>query len=156
MILTKYANNEMVFYFIETDSVFYNQVIGLRHKVFFQPLGMSKNIIFDNLENSSMHLIALLEDKVIGYVRLTIAGNKGQISQMVVDPLYQGKGIGGKLILKIIDKAIEFKVKQIFLEARLPALHFYQKFGFIPVGEEFPSKKTGLPHRQMVRSVMLL
>ena len=41
----------------------------------------------------------------------------------------------------------------IKLSARETAIPFYARYGFKSVGEQYPSKKTGIIHQQMVRVV---
>ncbi|MDR3539432.1 MAG: GNAT family N-acetyltransferase [Desulfosporosinus sp.] len=142
------------FSFITRESTLYSQAVELRYKIFFAPLNISMDAVFDNLEEQSIHLVAHIGDTTLGYARLTIEKNLGQISQMVVDSFNREKGIGAELIKILIDKFVDMGVYDIFLNARVSALGFYKKLGFISVGQDFPSEKTGLPHRRMEKIIV--
>ena len=69
-----------------------------------------------------------------------------QIGRVVT--LEHGKGIGGLLLHKGVEVAIErFKAKKIYLEAQVYAIGYYAKEGFEVVSEEF--MEDGIPHVQM-------
>lgn len=85
------------------------------------------------LENS-VFIVSIWEDnKLIGFGR--IIGDRGityVISDIMVDPDYQGKGIG-KIIMKEIDDYLEENTDEdayIILIAKKPADKLYSKFNF--------------------------
>jgi aminoglycoside 6'-N-acetyltransferase I len=55
------------------------------------------------------------------------------IEEMVVDPAYQGKGIGSQLINHLEQYAVSQRIKYIKVTTgtKLKANHFYQKHGYI-------------------------
>lgn len=84
---------------------------------------------------NSIFIVSIWEDdKLIGFGR--IVGDKGisyVISDIMVDPDYQGKGIG-KTIMKEIDDYLEVNTDEdayIILLAKKPADKLYSKFNFI-------------------------
>ena len=139
------------FMFITTDSKWYNQVIDLRYRVFYKELGLPKNIVYDEKEKESIHLICRNSDRVLGYARLTINQYTAQISQMAVEPAVQKQGIGTGLMQRLIKKAEEKDCDKIFLNSRLHVIDFYKRFGFETVGEKFLSSRSELPHKKMVK-----
>jgi GNAT superfamily N-acetyltransferase len=72
-----------------------------------------------------------------------------QISQMAVEPLYQRQGLGQAILRALIDRASLEQAEMLTLNARLSAVSFYQKFGFVTVGQPFASAKTSIPHVEM-------
>lgn len=58
--------------YAEPNTGYYSEAINLRYRIFFQPSGNSIESVFDNLEANSIHLLAIYNDEVIGYARLTI------------------------------------------------------------------------------------
>lgn len=96
--------------------------------------------LVDRLRGSShfipeLSLVALLNDTVIGYILLTLAGikNKSQINTtlalapVVVHPSYQMRGIGSSLINYAHKKAIEMDYESIVLVGHQD---YYPKFGY--------------------------
>lgn len=137
--------------FINTKSNIYNEAVELRHRLFFLPHGLPRETVFDELEDSSIHLAAMVSEKLAGYSRITIGENMALISQIVVEPKLERRGIGRGMLEKLIEKARQGNVKKITLSSRLHAVEFYKKFGFITAGEVYPSAKTGIPHIKMVK-----
>ncbi|RAK06520.1 hypothetical protein C8C77_12359 [Halanaerobium saccharolyticum] len=145
-----FENNQ--FEFISSDSKWYSQVVKLRYESFFKPLELPMDIMFDQNEENSIHLVCVNGKRLLGYGRLTISQEISQISQMVVNSSVRGNGIGTEIMKKIIDKAIQKNSEKIYLNARLNAIDFYRKFDFKTVGEVFPSFKTKIPHQRMEKS----
>ena len=127
----------------------YRAAVELRHRVFFAPAGAGIGKVFDAVEAASLHFAILLEEVLVGYARLTIQDELAQISQMVVEPSFQARGIGSALMNGLLQRARQAGVTAIHLNARTSAIEFYGRFGFVAVGEPFPSAKTGLPHLRM-------
>lgn len=70
---------------------------------------------------------------------------------MAVDPAHQGMGLGAALIQRALARLAADGVELCWANARLSALGFYERLGFIAEGDEFES--LGLPHRVVVRPV---
>jgi predicted GNAT family N-acyltransferase len=54
------------------------------------------------------------------------------------------------------NKALELGASGIELDARADAVEYYQHKGYVKSGTVFPSKKTGLPHQTMIKSLKLV
>ena len=96
----------------------------------------SKNIesVKDDLENSSFHVMAIFENKVLGVGRIhNIDDYKSQIRYMAVDSNAIKQGIGRKILLELINKAKSEGRQKIILHSRENAIDFYKKNGFIEV-----------------------
>jgi hypothetical protein len=141
------------FSFVEAGSRDYEEALALRFRIFYEPHNLPKDIVADELENRSIHLTASFAKQLVGYGRLTLTQKVAQISQMVVEPSHQGKGVGSLMMKMLFTKPVESGATMIFLDARLPPIPFYERFGFKRVGSDFPSKKTGLPHHRMERLI---
>ncbi len=66
-------------------------------------------------------------------ITVRIGRRTGQIEDVVVDSGYRGRGVGKKLMQKLIDLAREKKLKAVYLTsrpARVAANALYQKLGF--------------------------
>lgn len=72
---------------------------------------------------------------------------------MAVDPSRQGSGIGGLVLSEAVAAAREAGAPMLWANARTAALRFYERHGWEPVGQEFLTPDTGLPHKSIVLSV---
>lgn len=85
----------------------------------------------DDLEDSSFHVMAIFENKVLGVGRIhNIDDYKSQIRYMAVDSNATKQGIGKKILLELINKAKSEGRKEIILHSRENAVDFYKKNGF--------------------------
>jgi predicted GNAT family N-acyltransferase len=93
-----------------------------------QPVGSEK----DSLDDFCYHVMACDENNtVIGVARLQFnSDNEAQIRYMAVDPEYTGNGVGRKIVSALEAIALENKRTNIILDAREPAVGFYEKLGY--------------------------
>lgn len=139
--------------FIDNSSKYYRQMIDLRYKAFFQKLNLERDIVLDNREDGSLHIIALEGEKVIGCGRLSLTPEEIQISQIAVEESMTGRGIGSSIMERLLFKAEEQGAQTIYLDARVESQEFYVALGFQSIGSPFPSKKTGIPHIKMEKQL---
>lgn len=96
------------------------------------------------IDNSYMITCARDDEKAIGVVRLLWDGGYiAFLSDVIVDPDYQGQGIGKKLVESVIkrvkaDMKPGYKVKMCLMAAKGKE-PFYEKFGF----SERPNENLG-------------
>ncbi len=137
-------------HFVTQDSSFYDQAFQLRKALFFKDFENANELLNDAFEAESYHLIIEKNNKILGTGRLTVIENNiGIISQMAVVLTCQYKGVGKKIMSLLLVKCSELRVDKVRLSARITALSFYEKFGFIAIDQVYPSKKTGVLHQQM-------
>ena len=106
--------------------------------------GQDINIVKVDGDECAMHYGYYIDEKLVGVISLFIKTTPFQIRKVAVLPEYQGKGIGTKLIKNILD-TIE---GDIFLNARIDKMEFYEKIGFVKVeGSEF--SKNGFTLKKM-------
>lgn len=82
--------------------------------------------------------ISVEENKVVGYIGLSVIIDEGYILNVAVHPDYQGKGIGKALVKTVDDFAVENSLAFVTLEVRPSnekAISLYKSFGFTKVGE---------------------
>ena len=86
----------------------------------------------DDVEDQCFHIMAIKDNnEVIGIARLQFnSTTEAQIRYMAVARRYEGHGIGRELIKTIERCAIQSSHINIVLDAREPAVGFYQKLGY--------------------------
>ena len=84
-----------------------------------------------------IYLAARYEGDVVGYGGLITSGLEAHITTIAVDPAYHRTGVGTKLMVGLLDAAIDRGAKTLSLEVRrsnYAAQNMYERFGFRPVG----------------------
>jgi len=113
---------------------------------------IEKNLTEKSIENALFIITAIIDGKVVGLTR--VSGDGGYtvlISDVIVLPEYQGKGIGKTLMteaMKYIKNQFLEKGQTVFvnLMSAKGKESFYKKFGF----EERPNDKVGAGMSQWI------
>jgi ribosomal-protein-alanine N-acetyltransferase len=83
------------------------------------------------------YLVVRSGDETIAYGGLWLMFDEAHITTFAVLPEWRRRGIGGRLMLGLMDVALDLKARVMTLEVRLsnkPARELYGRFGFKPVG----------------------
>lgn len=77
------------------------------------------------------HIACYDGDQLIGFVDTVSNGvTDAYIQDLMVDPVYQGQGIGTELMNRIITRLKENNIYMISVVYDAELLNFYQRFGF--------------------------
>jgi ribosomal-protein-alanine N-acetyltransferase len=82
-------------------------------------------------------LCAVLEGRVLGYIGAWEIIDEAHITTVAVNPEYKGRGIAKALLVAVLERCYEAKIKYITLEVRVSnkaAIGLYEKFGFKSLG----------------------
>lgn len=118
----------------------------VRNKVFVEEQLVPHHEEIDEQDPLSEHI--LVTDKhgnPVATGRLTPEGN---IGRMAVIKEYRDQKIGHRLMLHLMQRAMEHGHRIIGLSAQTHAIPFYQKYGFTPVGRVYD--EVGIPHQKMI------
>lgn len=88
-------------------------------------------------EEGRIYLVAKVGSSVVGFAGLLFAGDDGHVTTLSVDPVWQRRRIGTRLMLVMARRAIEQGVHALTLEVRAenePAIALYRRLGFAPAG----------------------
>ncbi len=109
----------------------FEQYYDLRWRILRQPWNQPRGSEKDEKENESIHIVAILEGKVVGCGRGQFnSSTEAQIRYMAVDEDFQGKGVGTKMLKALELRLKKKEVKTIILNARENAVKFYQKHNY--------------------------
>jgi predicted GNAT family N-acyltransferase len=105
----------------------------LRHRV------MAPNRSFDSIklpkDEQGLHFGLFYEEKLISVISLFIENDVAQFRKFATEISEQNKGYGSILLNHIIEESVKNNVKNLWCNARMTALGFYEKFGFEAVSE---------------------
>ena len=120
-----------------------------RWEILRKPIGKSIESLKDKYEDSSYHLIGVIDNKIIACGRLHFNNAyEAQIRYMAIDEHYQRKGIGVKVIELLEAEAKKKQINKIVLNARNHVIEFYKKSGYKAV-RKYEGSDTGIPHTTM-------
>ena len=143
--------NECYIKKINSDAEEFYIVKEIRRNIFIKEQNVTEEEEYDGLDKDAIHLIGYFEEEPVATLRIINHGKSIQIGRVSVLLAYRGLGIGKKMMIEALNIInIESKGKEIYLESQLDKIHFYEKFGFIPVGENFYDAR--MPHKKMIKN----
>jgi predicted GNAT family N-acyltransferase len=139
-----------------------DQILDLRWRVLYEPHGLlrgSERDQYDDIESypETIYGFAKTSGLVVASGRMHQLEDEPstlQLAHMAVEPQFQGRGLGGKLLHTMEDRARqEFPdAEKILLGARQKAQNFYTRAGFTALaGTEYEGPVSGLPHIKMYK-----
>lgn len=81
-------------------------------------------------KNPGLSILAEENGKIVGTVLGSFDGRRGYIQKLVVDKNYRKKGIGKRIINKVVTKLHELGALYIPINAEEELIPFYEKCGF--------------------------
>lgn len=121
---------------------------NIRYRVFIEEQKVPVELEWDEYDNSATHFIASCDDTAVACARLK---SDGQIGRMAVLQDYRNQGIGQALLRFVLQTAAEKNMNEVYLHAQVSAIPFYEKQGFITVGDIF--YEADIPHREMLKKI---
>jgi len=86
---------------------------------------------------SRYYLVAVEEDRIVGYAGLLGAGDQGDVVTLAVALSHWGHGVGSALLEALMAEAARRGFRELFLEVRTDnsrAQQLYRRYGFTDVG----------------------
>ena len=124
---------------------------AVRRIVFQDEQNVPPELEFDSDDDTAFHVIAVVNDAVVGTGRLIIHADYAKVGRMAVLREQRASGVGRALLDALIAEAERRGAPRIVLHAQVQALGFYQRCGFTVTSDEFD--EAGIPHRRMEREI---
>ncbi|MDH5527008.1 MAG: GNAT family N-acetyltransferase [Nitrospirota bacterium] len=121
----------------------------IRRVVFMDEQQVPPELEWDGQDTTAVHVLAEAGGDPVGCGRLLMSGDTAKIGRMAVLKPFRAKGIGARLLTELLTAARQAGARTAALSAQVHALPFYEKFGFVAHGPEYPD--AGIPHRNMTR-----
>ncbi|HLK15138.1 MAG TPA: GNAT family N-acetyltransferase [Fimbriimonadaceae bacterium] len=115
----------------------YRKALNLRMEVLKRPLGIEFDMEELAREGSEYHLGAFEAGVLLATMILTPLGEEAKMRQVAVHPSRQGSGIGTTLVGFSETFCRERGFRKMILNARESAVPFYERLGYVRVGEPF-------------------
>lgn len=135
------------------NSILYKQAVGLRYRILRKPLGLEFTDEQLAAEHTDLHLVYLVDGRVMGCLVLTPMGaERIKMRQVAVDEAWQGKGVGADMVRYSEDYARQNGYVWMECHARDTAVPFYKRLGWNEVGEGFT--EVTIPHHKMEKRLL--
>ncbi|MFB7664554.1 GNAT family N-acetyltransferase [Kitasatospora sp. NPDC056138] len=132
---------------------------GIRREVFVEEQNVPAELEYDELDATSVHLLARAEDGsplgtgrlIHGEQALALTGRPGRVllGRLAVAKAARGTGLGAELVRAIEQAGRERGGLELELHAQVQALGFYERLGYVAEGPVYDD--AGIPHRTMTR-----
>ena len=133
---------------VEHDSAGYWATVALRDSILRKPLGLHFQAGELQSEKDSRHIACYSGGRLVGCLVLQpIAVSDVRMRQVAVASELQGQGIGKALVEYAEGLARNAGYRRIVLHAREAAVTFYEKLGYLRMGEGF--EEVMIPHWAM-------
>lgn len=133
-------------------------VLALRHAVLRAGLPAETARFPGDEDATTLHVVALADGAVIACASFMASTWEGapafQLRGMAVAPEWQRKGVGAALLRFADGELLRRGARQLWCNARVPALAFYQRHGWQVVSDEFDIPTAG-PHRKMWKQLVV-
>ena len=131
-----------------TDKI--SEIKPIRIQVFQVEQGVDPALEFDGLDETSVHILAYLENQPVGTLRIRYLDNQfAKIERLAVLSTARGQGIGRKLTEKAIEVIEQKEISKVMIHAQEYVKGLYEKLGFEQVGGIF--EEAGIPHVKMIK-----
>ena len=120
----------------------------IRKEVFIEEQKVPENIEIDGLDLKAKHVLIFDAKKAIGTGRMLLDGHIGRIA---VKKQYRGRGIGKIIMEGLINTAKDLQLSEVWLSSQYHAKDFYQKLGFIEVGNIY--QEASIDHIKMKKKL---
>lgn len=120
----------------------------IRTIVFIEEQNVPVEMEWDEFDETCAHVLVNMNSDYIATGRLL---DTGQIGRMAVLKSYRNRGVGSKILERLLSIAKTMGLKTVFLNSQIDAVKFYKKFDFIEEGSIFDD--AGIPHRKMKKTL---
>jgi predicted GNAT family N-acyltransferase len=145
----------MIFHELQYGSEGYLAACSLRDQVLRMPLGLRLSDADREGEAEQLHFGGLDHDGILVACVIAVpqSGSIIKVRQMAVAENHQGRGVGRALMDAVHAELQSRGWNHFVLNARVSAVGFYEKLGYLASGDEF--MEVGIPHLRMARECFL-
>jgi predicted GNAT family N-acyltransferase len=130
------------------------EAFAIRRTVFVDEQGVSEAIEIDGLDDQAEHLLAIIEDRPVGTLRMRLfdQGRMAKIERVAVLAPARGRQVGQALMHAVLAQARARGAAEAKVHAQTVVQDFYTRLGFVAVGSEF--EEDGIAHIAMIFSLV--
>ncbi len=134
---------------VAQSDVDYQKSLLVRRRVFIEEQGVPESIEVDEFEKGSTHFLAESNGEPVGAGRLRIKKSYAKFERIATLRAQRGRGVG-RLLMEFMQSYAAKHLSQYLpaMHAQMSAISFYEKLGWIAIGEEF--FEAGMAHKILI------
>ncbi len=125
----------------------YEKSLAIRKKVFIEEQKVARELEVEN-EAEATYFLLLVDGQPAGTARWRKTTGGIKLERFALLPEYRNQNIG-TVLLQFVLKSLERNPAKMYLHSQLSAVNYYQRQGFIKVGDEFV--EADIRHIKMVK-----
>jgi len=113
------------------------EVVAIEEQIFPRPWSAALYLSELATPATRAYLVALVDDAVVGYTGAILVAGEAHVTTVGVAPSWQRRGVGIRLLHRLVTEVRERGAQALTLEVRvsnLGAQELYREFGFVPAG----------------------
>jgi len=121
---------------------------NIRYQVFVDEQKVPIELEIDNDDPLASHVLCLVDGQPVGTGRILLDGHIGRLAVLKA---HRKQGYGNKILDHLELIAQEHGLTQVFLNAQVSAIPFYEKRGYKIISDVFDD--AGIPHQTMRKTL---
>ena len=117
---------------------------NIRYQVFVDEQKVPIELEIDDDDPLAAHVLCLMDGQPVGTGRILLDGHIGRLAVL---KSYRKQGYGNKILDHLELIAQENELAEVFLNAQIAAIPFYEKRGYTVISDVFDD--AGIPHQTM-------
>ena len=117
---------------------------NIRYQVFVDEQKVPIELEIDDDDPLAAHILCIVDGQPVGTGRILLDGHIGRLAVLQA---HRKKGYGNKMLDHLELIAQEHGLTQVFLNAQVSAIPFYEKRGYKIISDVFDD--AGIPHQTM-------
>jgi predicted GNAT family N-acyltransferase len=123
---------------------------AIRTEVFVKEQHVDPKLEYDIFEEKALHYLVFLNKKPVATARWRETEKGIKLERFAVLTECRNSGVGAELLKVVLDD-VKKTGKAVYLHAQLRAVPFYERQGFVKIGETFT--EAGIEHYKMILEV---
>lgn len=134
---------------LEIKEIKPSETLDLRHRILSPNKSVDSIILTE--DDAGQHFGIFQSEKLVSVISLFVENDNAQFRKFATETTEQNKGYGSILLNHIIEESLKNNIKNLWCNAQMSALKFYEKFGFEVVSEKWI--KNEIEYVKMERTI---
>ena len=108
----------------------------IRQSVFVEEQHVDPALEYDEFENAATHYLLSIDEQPAATARWRETPKGIKLERFATLLEFRNKGLGAQILQRVLDD-VGSKNKRIYLHSQLKAIPFYERQGFVKIGDQF-------------------